>query len=85
MQRISIPEIKNHPWFVKNFAVELTDGYQESLRTCVTDAPTQSIEEIISILQEARMLADVSAHGMQSLAGGSADLDDLDEDIDLDD
>ncbi|CAL9064524.1 serine/threonine-protein kinase SAPK1-like [Musa acuminata AAA Group] len=85
-QRITVPEIKNHPWFLKNLPMELTDGYQHGLETGDAMAPTQSIEEVMAIIQEAQNPGEVPklGHG-HFIGGGSMDLDDMDGDMDLDD
>ncbi|URD74899.1 abscisic acid-inducible protein [Musa troglodytarum] len=85
-QRITVPEIKNHPWFLKNLPMELTDGYQHGLETGDAMAPTQSIEEVMAIIQEAQKPGEAPklGHG-HFIGGGSVDLDDMDGDMDLDD
>ncbi|XVF60932.1 hypothetical protein PTKIN_Ptkin08bG0087800 [Pterospermum kingtungense] len=53
--RITLKEIKNHPWFLKNLPKELTDAAQASLYR--RDNPTfslQSVEDIMKIVEEAR-------------------------------
>lgn len=73
LQRITIPEIKMHPWFLKNLPVELMEGgsYQ-----CVdVNNPSQSMEEVLAIIQEARVPLQVGTHSF----GGSMELDELDE------
>lgn len=71
LQRITIPEIKMHPWFLKNLPVELMEGgsYQ-----CVdVNNPSQSMEDVLAIIQEARV-------PLQDSNGGSMELlDELDE------
>ncbi|PPD92994.1 hypothetical protein GOBAR_DD10026 [Gossypium barbadense] len=79
-KRISIPEIKQHPWFLKNLPIEFVegeDGYMEN------EEESQSIEEILSIRDEARKGGDGPKVGSQ-LLGGSMDLDDDDIDCDAD-
>nr|XP_018675133.1 PREDICTED: serine/threonine-protein kinase SAPK1 isoform X2 [Musa acuminata subsp. malaccensis]XP_018675157.1 PREDICTED: serine/threonine-protein kinase SAPK1 isoform X2 [Musa acuminata subsp. malaccensis] len=85
-QRITVPEIKNHPWFLKNLPMELTDGYQHGLETGDAMAPTQSIEEAMAIIQDAQNPGEAPklGHG-HFIGGGSMDLDDMDGDMDLDD
>ncbi|CAN4122314.1 unnamed protein product [Withania somnifera] len=75
-KRITIPEIKMHPWFLKNLPVELMEGgsYQ-----CVdVNNPSQSMEEVLAIIQEARVPLLVPKSGTYSY-GGSMELDELDE------
>ena len=54
-QRITMPEIKRHDWFLKNLPADLMHendpGYQYDDPNC----PPQSIEEIMRTLQEARV------------------------------
>ncbi|XP_060198936.1 serine/threonine-protein kinase SAPK2-like isoform X2 [Lycium barbarum] len=80
-KRITIPEIKMHPWFLKNLPVELMEGgsYQ-----CVdVNNPSQSMEEVLAIIQEARIPLQVPKGGTYSF-GGSMELDELD-DADIED
>ncbi|OMO92038.1 hypothetical protein CCACVL1_06930 [Corchorus capsularis] len=54
-RRITLKEIKNHPWFLKNLPRELTDAAQASYYR--RDNPTfslQSVEDIMKIVEEAR-------------------------------
>ncbi|XP_021300989.1 serine/threonine-protein kinase SRK2A-like isoform X1 [Herrania umbratica] len=54
-RRITLKEIKNHPWFLKNLPRELTDTAQASYYR--RDNPAfslQSVEEIMKIVEEAR-------------------------------
>ncbi|KHG08305.1 Serine/threonine-protein kinase SAPK2 [Gossypium arboreum] len=79
-KRINIPEIKQHPWFLKNLPIEFMegeDGYMEN------EEESQSIEEILCIIDEARKGGDGPKVGSQ-LLGGSMDLDDDDIDCDAD-
>ncbi|XP_009619697.1 serine/threonine-protein kinase SAPK1 isoform X2 [Nicotiana tomentosiformis] len=74
--RITIPEIKKHPWFLKNLPVELMEGgsYQ-----CVdVNNPSQSMDEVLAIIQEARVPLQVPKGGTNSF-WGSMELDELDE------
>lgn len=82
MQRITIPEIRSHPWFLKNLPIELTEG--GSWQSFDINNPSQSLEEVLSIIQEARMSLQgpkVDGHFL----GGSMDLEDLDTEADLED
>ncbi|KAI5654881.1 hypothetical protein M9H77_32068 [Catharanthus roseus] len=80
-KRISIPEIRRHPWFLTNLPMELMEG--GSYQSIDVNNPAQSIEEVLSIIQEARTSVEVPKLGPLSVAG-SMDLDDLD-DADLED
>lgn len=82
LQRITIPEIKIHPWFLQNLPIELIEGGSWQSRD--VNNPSQSIEEVLSIIQEARKPA-LLAKAEEHLLGGSMDLDDLDADADLED
>ena len=57
MQRITIREIRNHPWFLKNLPRELTEAAQAMYYKKDNSAPTysvQSVEEIMNIVEKAR-------------------------------
>ena len=78
-QRITIPEIENHPWFLKNLPVE--DVAEEKC-----GGPAQSEEAILSLIQEARKPAEgrLMNGGGTILDGGSMELDEDDELDDFD-
>ncbi|XP_021808186.1 serine/threonine-protein kinase SAPK2-like isoform X2 [Prunus avium] len=80
-KRITIPEIKSHPWFLKNLPMEMMEG--GSWQTHDVNNPSQSIEEVQSIIQEARKPVGVPNAARKPLIGSSSmELDDLDaEDI----
>lgn len=81
-KRITIPEIKNHPWFLRNLPVELMEG--GSWQSNDVNNPSQSVDEVLSILQEARKpLNNPKIGGLLSV--GSMDLDEFDLDADLED
>lgn len=55
LQRITIKEIKNHPWFLKNLPRELTEAAQVVYYR--RENPTfslQSVEDIMKIVEEAK-------------------------------
>lgn len=81
LQRITIQEIKNHPWFLTNLPIELTEG--GSWQSNDVNNPSQSMEEVLAIIQEASKPVEASRNEGH-LLGTSVDLDDLDAD-DLDD
>lgn len=61
MQRITIKEIKTHPWFLKNLPRELTEAAQ--LAYYRKENPTfslQSTEMIMKIVEESKALAPAS-------------------------
>ncbi|WVZ66734.1 hypothetical protein U9M48_015918 [Paspalum notatum var. saurae] len=85
-QRITIPEIKNHPWFLKNLPIEMTDEYQMSVQMTDVNVPSQSLDEIMAIIQEARKPGDGLKLSGQLPGLGSMELDDIDvDDIDVED
>ncbi|KAL5537927.1 hypothetical protein UlMin_045344 [Ulmus minor] len=80
-KRITIPEIKKHPWFLNNLPIEFMDEEGEGLLNQGENELAQSIEEIMSIIQEAR----TGGHKSEGhFLGGSMDLDEID-DADIDD
>jgi serine/threonine-protein kinase SRK2 len=86
VQRITIPEIKNHPWFLKNLPIEMTEEYQMTVLTADMNSPSQSLENIMAIIQEARTPGDGMKLTGQLPGLGSMELDDIDvDDIDVDD
>ncbi|CAM8999513.1 unnamed protein product [Rhodiola kirilowii] len=87
-KRITIPEIPMHPWFLKNLSEEFTQGAEGGLKAQTSDKSyqSQSIEDILAIVQEARKDGKgVKAGDGEFVGGGSMDLDELDTDEDLDD
>ncbi|XP_062203952.1 serine/threonine-protein kinase SAPK9 [Phragmites australis] len=85
--RITMPEIKNHPWFVKNLPADLMDDGTMSTQYEEPDQPMQNMNEIMQILTEATIPA-AGTGGMNQFLADSLDLDDdmedLDSDLDLD-
>uniref|UniRef100_A0A0D6R7S0 non-specific serine/threonine protein kinase n=1 Tax=Araucaria cunninghamii TaxID=56994 RepID=A0A0D6R7S0_ARACU len=53
-KRITIKEIKEHRWFLKNLPRELMEGAEGSYQYNDPSNPPQSLEEINKILEEAR-------------------------------
>ncbi|GMP48327.1 hypothetical protein CsSME_00015720 [Camellia sinensis var. sinensis] len=82
--RISMSEIWNDRWFLRNLPADLVDEKTMNNQFEEPDQPMQSIEEIMQIIAEAT----VPAAGMQSLnqyLTGSLDIDDeMDDDLDSD-
>nr|AHE78414.1 open stomata 1 isoform 2 [Brassica oleracea var. capitata] len=80
-KRISIPEVRNHEWFLKNLPADIMNDNVMNSQFDESDQPGQSIEEIMQIVAEAT----VPPAGTQSLnqyLTGSLDLeDDMDEDL----
>lgn len=84
-QRITIPEIKKHPWFLQNLPIEFMEGEEASLQMInADDYATQDIEEALAIIEEARKTSDCPKTGSPIL-DGSMDLDEIDSDEDVDD
>ncbi|BBM99864.1 serine/threonine-protein kinase SRK2 [Marchantia polymorpha subsp. ruderalis] len=82
-KRISISEIKNHEWFLKNLPADLIDGSNLSYVFEDPNHPPQSIEEIHRIINEARTCG--AGSGMGSFLGDSGlDGDDMDLENDAD-
>ncbi|KAK9742641.1 hypothetical protein RND81_03G187700 [Saponaria officinalis] len=79
-KRITIPEIKNHPWFMTNLPVEFMEG--GSWQSNDINQPSQSMEEILSVIQDARQPhQQPNSNGL--LNSTSMDFDDLDGDVDI--
>ncbi|KAL8152208.1 hypothetical protein V2J09_009968 [Rumex salicifolius] len=82
-KRITIPDIKQHPWFLKNLPKDL-NGEKTNYKGSDHDhqPPLQSVEEIMSIIQEGRAQGEASrSHATEQLVGGSLDPDDLDDEL----
>ncbi|MCH91196.1 serine/threonine-protein kinase SRK2E-like, partial [Trifolium medium] len=83
-KRISIPEIRNHEWFLKNLPTDLMEDNETNNQYEEPDQPTQSVEDIMQIIAEAT----IPAAGTQTLnpyLTGSLDIDDdMDDDLDTD-
>ncbi|KAL3818928.1 hypothetical protein ACJIZ3_004833 [Penstemon smallii] len=83
-KRITILEIKKHPWFMRNLPNEFMEREEASLQmknnTSDDYDPTcQSIEQTLAVIQEARKPGDdPKFNGL--FVGGSMDLDDIDTD-----
>lgn len=54
LQRITLKEIKSHPWFLKNLPRELTDAAQAAYYRKENPYSLQSVEEITKIVAEAK-------------------------------
>ncbi|KAL8210156.1 hypothetical protein R6Q57_006888 [Mikania cordata] len=89
-KRITIEEIKKHPWFKKNMPKELVEGEKTNYENTSSDQSLQSIDEINRIIQEAKTPGEGSTTtGDMVLGDGSLDPDNdeiyLDDEIDHDD
>lgn len=80
MQRITIPEIKQHPWFLKNLPTELVEVERTNYAELESNRPTQSVEEIMRIIQDAKTPGKGSKGSGQS-AAGTSDTDDIEADV----
>ncbi|CAN6449423.1 unnamed protein product [Victoria cruziana] len=83
--RITIPEIQNHEWFLKNLPADLTQG--NTMKFEEPDQPMQSVDEIMRIISEATIPASrdrVSQFLPGTFELDDDDMDDLDSDPDLD-
>eukprot|EP01018_Ginkgo_biloba_P002530 Gb_02396 [translate_table: standard] len=85
--RITIPDIRNHEWFLKNLPADLVDAADTSNQYDDPNHPPQSVEEINRIIAEARIPAP-GVGGLGHYFGGSLDFDEMDlendDDADLD-
>ncbi|XP_062215194.1 serine/threonine-protein kinase SAPK10-like [Phragmites australis] len=84
--RITIPEITNHPWFIKNLPADLMDDSTMSNQYEEPEQPMQSMDEIMQILAKATVPA-AGSRINQFLNDGldlDDDMEDLDSDADLD-
>lgn len=86
MQRITVPEIKTHPWFLKDLPVEFMEENESGLycNNGESTESSQSIEEILSIIQEARNPG-LGPKVSGNIVGGNMDFDELEADADIDD
>eukprot|EP00268_Persea_americana_P009948 TRINITY_DN13993_c0_g1_i2.p1 TRINITY_DN13993_c0_g1~~TRINITY_DN13993_c0_g1_i2.p1 ORF type:complete len:148 (+),score=24.71 TRINITY_DN13993_c0_g1_i2:499-942(+) len=80
-KRITILEIKRHSWFLKNLPRELIQVENTNYKSLERDHSTQSVEEIMRIIQDARMPANTSKVGGQFTVG-MVDPEDVDTDVD---
>lgn len=83
-KRIRIPEIKKHKWFLKKLPRELDEDGEKSNFGCKeSDQPSQTVEEIMQIILEAKTPGEGSeAVNLAGLSLGDDDV--LDPDIDND-
>ncbi|CAJ2667877.1 unnamed protein product [Trifolium pratense] len=81
-KRITIPEIKKHPWFLNKLPMEFVEEGKNDVNGVVDSS--QSIEEIQSIIQEARKPGEGPKIDGQ-FVGGGMDFDEMDADDDFDD
>ncbi|KAL6012562.1 Serine/threonine-protein kinase sapk10 [Asimina triloba] len=84
--RITIPEIRNHEWFLKNLPADLMDENTMNNEFEEPDQPMQSMDEIMQIITEATIPAVGTRNVNQFLMGEDLDddMEDLDSDSELD-
>lgn len=83
-KRIGIPEIKKHPWFLKKFPRELADGEKLNYSDKEGEQTSQTVDEIMRIIQAAKTPPAQSSLGLKQLATGLGDDDGLDIDVEAD-
>lgn len=82
-KRITIPEIKKHPWFMKNMPKELIEGEKTNYEAAGCDQLLQSVEEIMRIIQEAKTPGEgAKLVDGQATGAGSSGPDDIEADLD---
>ncbi|KAM0937413.1 putative protein kinase CAMK-OST1L family [Dioscorea sansibarensis] len=81
--RITISEIRNHEWFLKNLPADLMDENMMSNQYEEPDQPMQSIDEIMQIIAEATIPA-AGTRALNPYLTDNLDLDDDMEDLDSD-
>ncbi|KAG2680093.1 hypothetical protein I3760_11G082200 [Carya illinoinensis] len=79
-KRITIPEIKNHPWFLKNLPKELVEIEKTPGEGAKYDQPIQSVDEIMRIIQDAK-IPEEGSKAVGETAAGALDIDDIEADI----
>lgn len=82
-QRITIPEIRNHEWFLKNLPADLMDEKTMGSQFEEPDQPMQSIDAIMQIVSEATVPAPGHRCMMDNLDMDD-DMDDLDSESEID-
>jgi len=84
LKRVTIPEIKQNPWFLKNMPKEIIEAERKGYVETKKDQPSQSVEEIMGIIQDARIPGQGSkvGDGTGQAGTGSMNMED-DEEIDV--
>lgn len=86
MQRITLKEIKNHPWFLKNLPRELTESAQAVYYQRENPSfSLQSVEEIMKIVGEARNPPPSSRTVKNFGWGAEEGEEDIDDELEEDD
>ncbi|KAI4303288.1 hypothetical protein MLD38_038937 [Melastoma candidum] len=81
-KRITIPEIKRHPWFRKHLSREVVRGEKTNYETA-HDQPAQTVEEVMRILQEAKIYGDYTTEDSRHLSASLSDIKEEDEFLDF--
>ncbi|KAK0606086.1 hypothetical protein LWI29_034004 [Acer saccharum] len=79
--RITIPDIRNHPWFLRNLPADFMDEKKMGSQYEEPDQPMQSTDVIMQIIAEASIPA-VGSHGISCLLNDGFDMDDDMDDLD---
>ncbi|KAF9682346.1 hypothetical protein SADUNF_Sadunf05G0099500 [Salix dunnii] len=82
--RITIPEIRNHEWFLKNLPADLMDEKTMGSQFEEPDQPMQSTDAIMQIVYEATVPAPGFNRCMMDSLDMDDDMDDLDSESELD-
>ncbi|KAH0977634.1 hypothetical protein GBA52_027353 [Prunus armeniaca] len=82
-KRITIPEIRNHEWFLKNLPADLMVESTTNSQFEEPDQPMQSIDEIMQIIAEATIPA-AGTNSLNQYLAGSLDIDNMEEDLESD-
>ncbi|KAK9113224.1 hypothetical protein Scep_020743 [Stephania cephalantha] len=81
--RITIPEIQNHEWFLKNLPADLMNENAQSNQYVEPEEPMQSINDIMRIITEATIPA-AGTRSLNQYLPGELDFDDDMEDLETD-
>ena len=81
-KRITIPEIKQNPWFLKKLPRETMEAERKGGEDTQKDQPRQCVEEIMRIIQEARTPGPMSKASDVGQTG-TGSLDDEDDEVDV--
>ncbi|GMI68855.1 sucrose nonfermenting 1(SNF1)-related protein kinase 2.3 [Hibiscus trionum] len=84
--RITIPEIRNHEWFLKNLPADLMDEHTMGSHFEEPDQPMQSTDTIMQIIAEATIPAAGATNLNHYMVDNldDEDMDDLDSESELD-
>ena len=85
LKRITIPEIKKHPWFLKNLPREISEREKANYKYTEPAEPAQAVDEIMRIVQEAKTPGDMSKVVDPTLLAEMAALESDEEEADAED